>query len=83
MEQTCELLRRRIEEMWSQAARWPGPDDDPGYREAIERGMVSEGPAAIRDRVRRWLEALLAAEGVSVALDEPADWSAWDPERRQ
>ena len=37
----------------SQAARWPGPDDDPGYREAIARRMVSEGPAAIRDRVRR------------------------------
>jgi ring-1,2-phenylacetyl-CoA epoxidase subunit PaaA/ring-1,2-phenylacetyl-CoA epoxidase subunit PaaC len=74
-----ELLRRRIEEMWSQAARWPGPDDDPGYREAIERGMVAEGPAAIRGRVRRWLES----QDVTVALDEPADWSAWDSERRQ
>jgi ring-1,2-phenylacetyl-CoA epoxidase subunit PaaC len=78
-----ELLRRRIEEMWSQAARWPGPDDDPGYREAIERGMVAQGPAAIRDRVRRWLAALLEAEGVTVALEEPGDWSAWDRERRQ
>ncbi|MGZ4187030.1 MAG: Phenylacetic acid catabolic protein [Solirubrobacteraceae bacterium] len=78
-----ELLRRRIEEMWSQAARWPGPDDDPGYREAIERGMVAQGPDAIRDRVRRWLAALLEAEGVTVALEEPDDWSAWDRERRQ
>jgi ring-1,2-phenylacetyl-CoA epoxidase subunit PaaC len=69
--------------MWSQAARWPGPDDDPGYGEAIERGMVAEGPAAIRDRVRRWLLGLLEAQDVTVALDEPADWSAWDPERRQ
>ena len=25
------LLRRRIDEMWAQAARWPGPDSDPGY----------------------------------------------------
>ena len=78
-----ELLRRRIEEMWSQAARWPGPDDDPGYREAIERGMVADGPAAIRDRVRRWLLGLLEAHSVAVALEEPADWSAWSPERRQ
>ena len=78
-----ELLRRRIEEMWSQAARWPGPDDVPGYREAIERGMVADGPAAIRDRVRRWLLGLLEAQDVTVALEEPADWSAWSPERRQ
>jgi phenylacetate-CoA oxygenase PaaI subunit len=78
-----ELLRRRIEEMWSQAARWPGPDDDPGYREAIERGMVADGPAAIRDRVRRWLLGLLEAHSVTVALEEPSDWSAWGPERRQ
>jgi ring-1,2-phenylacetyl-CoA epoxidase subunit PaaA/ring-1,2-phenylacetyl-CoA epoxidase subunit PaaC len=79
-----ELLRRRIEEMWSQAARWPGPDDDPGYREAIERGMVAEGPAAIRDRVRRWLLGRLEAQGAAdVALEEPEDWSTWDPERRQ
>jgi hypothetical protein len=48
-----ELLCGRIGEMWAQAARWPGPDDDPGYREAIEREMVSEGPAAIRGRVAR------------------------------
>jgi ring-1,2-phenylacetyl-CoA epoxidase subunit PaaA/ring-1,2-phenylacetyl-CoA epoxidase subunit PaaC len=78
-----ELLRERIQEMWSQAARWPGPDDDPGYRDAIERGMVSEGPAAIRDRVRRWLLGLLESQNATVELEEPADWSAWDPERRQ
>jgi len=78
-----ELLRRRIEEMWAQAARWPGPDDDPGYREAIALGMVGEGPDAIRDRVRRWLSAQLHESRVTVALDEPVDWSAWDQERRQ
>jgi ring-1,2-phenylacetyl-CoA epoxidase subunit PaaC len=54
-----ELLREHIGEMWEQAARWPGPDDDPGYREAIAAGMVSEGPAAIRGRVRDWLVELL------------------------
>jgi hypothetical protein len=74
-----ELLRRRIEEMWSQASRWPGPDDDPGYREAIARGMVAQGPAAIRERVRQWLER----QGTTVNLAEPDDWSAWDSERRQ
>ena len=25
------LLVQRIDEMWAQAARWPGPDSDPGY----------------------------------------------------
>ncbi|HEY1509177.1 MAG TPA: Phenylacetic acid catabolic protein [Solirubrobacteraceae bacterium] len=78
-----ELLRERIGEMWLEASRWPGPDDDAGYREAIERGMLSEGPAAIRGRVRDWLTALLEAEDAVVALDEPVDWSAWDPRVRR
>src|SRR5437588_4936800 len=57
-----ELLQRRIGEMWDQAARWPGPEDDPGYRQAVGQGMVSEGPDAIRDRVRQWLASLLTQE---------------------
>ena len=74
-----ELLVRRVDEMWAQAARWPGPDSDPGYREAIAAGMVSGGPLAIRDRVRDWLYPQVAG----VSLDEPTDWSDWDPQRRQ
>jgi ring-1,2-phenylacetyl-CoA epoxidase subunit PaaC len=74
-----QLLRQRIEEMWAQAARWPGPDEHPGYREAISAGMVDSGPAAIRERVREWLGALL--EGVS--LDEPTDWSEWHEQYRR
>jgi phenylacetate-CoA oxygenase PaaI subunit len=78
-----ELLLARIEEMWEQTARWPGPDDHPGYREAVEQGMVSEGPAAVRERVRRWLAELLTAEGASVELAEPSDWSAWSQDHRR
>jgi phenylacetate-CoA oxygenase PaaI subunit len=78
-----ELLRRRIGEMWSAGARWPGPDDHPGYRAAIAHGMVSEGPAAVRKRVRAWLSGLLNAEGAEVALEEPADWSGWEEEQRR
>jgi 1,2-phenylacetyl-CoA epoxidase catalytic subunit len=78
-----QLLLARMEQMWSQASRWPGPDDNPGYCEAIAQGMVSEGPARIRERVRDWLTELLDAQGVAVALDEPANWSEWDPQRRQ
>jgi phenylacetate-CoA oxygenase PaaI subunit len=78
----AELLRRRIEELWVQAARWGGPDD-PGYRAAIDAKMVSEGPSQVRRRVRDWLAELLRAEGAAVTLDEPSDWSAWDPGRRQ
>lgn len=79
----AELLRRRITEMWSQAARWPGPGDHPGYRMAIAEKMVSEGPDDIRRRVRDWLTELLYAEGAAVALDDPTDWSTWDEQRRQ
>jgi 1,2-phenylacetyl-CoA epoxidase catalytic subunit len=78
-----ELMQARIEEMWAQASRWPGPDDDPGYGEAIERSMVSDGPGVIRDRVRQWLLALLQAQGATAALQEPDDWSGWNAERRQ
>jgi ring-1,2-phenylacetyl-CoA epoxidase subunit PaaC len=60
-----DLLLLRIGEMWDEAAGWPGPGDDPGYRAAIDEGMVSEGPDALRARVRVWLEELLASEGVA------------------
>jgi hypothetical protein len=33
--------------------------------------------------MRRWLVDLLGAEGVEIALDEPSDWSAWDPALRR
>jgi ring-1,2-phenylacetyl-CoA epoxidase subunit PaaC len=66
-----ELLRQRIGEMWAQAARWPGPADDPGYREAMAQGMIDAGPAAVRERVRRWLSQLLESERAAVALHEP------------
>ncbi|MBV8733978.1 MAG: phenylacetate-CoA oxygenase subunit PaaI [Solirubrobacterales bacterium] len=69
-----DLLATRIAQMWTDAARWPGPDDHPGYGEAIDQGMVSEGPAAIRGRVRSWLTDLLDAEAVKVRLDEPTGW---------
>jgi 1,2-phenylacetyl-CoA epoxidase catalytic subunit len=73
------LLVRRIDEMWASAARWPGPDDDPGYGAAMSAGMVAWRPLAIRDRVRDWLSPLVAG----VSLDEPTDWSGWDEQRRQ
>jgi ring-1,2-phenylacetyl-CoA epoxidase subunit PaaC len=63
-----ERLLQRIGEAWEQAARWPGPDDDPGYRDALEAGMLAHGPAEVRRQVRDWLTALLAREGCAVEL---------------
>ena len=65
------LLLRRIGEAWEQAARWPGPDDDPGYREAVASGMLAHGPAEVRAQVRAWLEDLLGGEGCALELAEP------------
>lgn len=65
------LLLERIGEAWEQAARWPGPDDDGGYQEAVAAGMLACGPAEVRAQVRDWLEALLEAEGCAVELPEP------------
>jgi phenylacetate-CoA oxygenase PaaI subunit len=78
-----ELLRCRIEEMWAQAARWPGPADHPGYGAAVAAGMLSDGPPAVRAQVRDWLSRLLEAEGAGLALEDPADWSEWDEGRRR
>ena len=63
-----DLLLRRVAEAWEQAAPWPGPDDDPDYREAVEAGMLAYGPDEVRRQVRDWLTDLLAAEGCSVEL---------------
>ncbi len=73
------LLVQRIDEMWAQAARWPGPDSDPGYEDAIAAGMVESGPSAIRGRVARLARPRVAG----VSLDEPTDWSDWDEQYRR
>jgi ring-1,2-phenylacetyl-CoA epoxidase subunit PaaC len=77
------LLLERIAATWAQAARWPGPDDDPGYRAAIELGMVADGPDRVRERVRAWLADLLGTEGVALSLPAPVGWTDWDPVRRR
>jgi 1,2-phenylacetyl-CoA epoxidase catalytic subunit len=63
-----DLLLRRIAEAWEQAAPWPGPDDDRGYRDAVAAGMLACGPDEVRRQVRDWLGGLLAAEGCTVEL---------------
>jgi len=78
-----DALVTRLGETWEQAGRWMGPNDDPGLREAVDAGMISRDAAAQREQVRAWLTELLAGEGVTIALDEPSDWSDWDPERRR
>jgi len=78
-----DALVARLHETWEHAGPWMGPNDDPGVRAALEHGMFARDPAAQREQVRAWLVALLAAEGVAIALDEPSDWSRWDAERRR
>jgi 1,2-phenylacetyl-CoA epoxidase catalytic subunit len=78
-----DLLVQRLAETWEQAARWPGPGDDPGFAAAVQQGMVSSDADAIRARVRDWLVGVLGAEGVSIELPEPSDWSRWDPQTRR
>jgi ring-1,2-phenylacetyl-CoA epoxidase subunit PaaC len=79
----AEAWLKRMWEMWIQAARWPGPADDPGYAASVTCGMLSEGPAAVRQRVRGWLAPLLSAQGAAVTLEDPADWSDWDEHQRR
>ena len=73
----------RLLETWEHAGRWMGPDDDPGVAAALAEGMIARGPAAQREQVRAWLVALLDAEGVTITLEEPTDWSRWDAATRR
>jgi ring-1,2-phenylacetyl-CoA epoxidase subunit PaaC len=68
---------------WEQAGRWAGPADDPGLDAARQLGMTRFDGQAQRRIVRTWLVDLLAGEGVTIALDEPNDWSRWDARRRR
>ena len=78
-----DLLLARIVQMWAAAARWPGPDDHPGYRAAMAEGMLRSAPGEIRRRVRDWLIERLHASGCAVQLPEPEDWSDWDERYRR
>jgi 1,2-phenylacetyl-CoA epoxidase catalytic subunit len=72
-----------LRETWEHASRWGGPAGDPGVRAAVRAGLLDRDMAQQRAQVRSWAQALLAAEGLELALPEPADWSAWDATRRR
>jgi ring-1,2-phenylacetyl-CoA epoxidase subunit PaaC len=78
-----EALVDRLQATWAHAGRWLGPAGDPGYAAALEHGMVGENQTAQRELIRSWLAELLGAEGVSIRLEDPADWSGWDAATRR
>jgi 1,2-phenylacetyl-CoA epoxidase catalytic subunit len=80
--QRSELLTA-LRQTWVQAGRWIGPGGDPGVEAAVSLGMISADGTAQRALIRTWLRDLLAGEGVWLELDEPTDFSRWDPERRR
>jgi phenylacetate-CoA oxygenase PaaI subunit len=82
-ERQTSLLVSRLNETWEHVGRWAGPDDDPGATAALEARMFSIAPSEQRALVRDWLTALVAAEGVSIELTEPTDYSRWDAELRR
>jgi len=82
-ERERSALLDRLQETWAHAARWIGPADDPGYAAALEHGMIRNDQAGQRELVRSWLAELLASEGTSITLDDPTDWSGWDPATRR
>jgi ring-1,2-phenylacetyl-CoA epoxidase subunit PaaC len=78
-----ERLLARLEQTWEQAGRWAGPDEDPGTAAALQAGMIAMGAARQRALVRDWLVGLLEAEGTTIELPEPRDWSRWDATTRR
>jgi phenylacetate-CoA oxygenase PaaI subunit len=79
----ADRLVARLTKTWEESARFAGPDDDPCAAAAMTLGMFSLSPARQRAMMRDWLVALLEAEGRTIELPEPADWSAWDPRTRR
>ena len=81
---TRRLLKRetdlpaRILEVWEQAGRWLGPADDAGFADAVAEGYVAAGPRELRATVAERIGAL-----TGLTLEEPADFTGWDPERRR
>ena len=82
-EQQRLALVAALRETWEQAGRWIGPAGDPGLEAAVSLRMVASDATAQRALMRTWLRELLAAEGVTLELDEPTDFSRWDAERRR
>jgi 1,2-phenylacetyl-CoA epoxidase catalytic subunit len=78
-----DALVARLSETWEHAGRWAGPNDDPGFQAALAHGMVHRDAAHQREQVRAWLVELLAGESVELTLEEPSEWSRWDPDRRR
>jgi len=78
-----DALIARLGEAWEQSSRWPGPDEDPGVRAALQAGCFALGPDQLRHQMRTWITDLLAAEGAEIELPDPDGWSGWDPERRR
>ena len=78
-----DALVAALRDTWEHAGRWMGPNDDDGMQAALAEGMIHRDAAFQREQVRAWLRDLLEAEGVSLTLDEPSDWSRWDAEKRR
>ncbi len=78
-----DALVERLHFVWEQAGRWPGPDDDPGFRAAVDAGLIAHPPGHLRAQMSDWLTALLVAEGTAIGLPAPRDFAGWDAERRR
>jgi 1,2-phenylacetyl-CoA epoxidase catalytic subunit len=76
-------LVKRLLETWEPVSRWPGPGPDPGFRAAVDAGLVAHGPDQLRRQTSTWLTSLLAAQGARIDLHDPTDWAGWDPHRRR
>ena len=53
----------------------------PAAARPSREGMIRRDAAHSASTCAPGWPTLLGAEGVAIALDEPSDWSRWDPER--
>jgi ring-1,2-phenylacetyl-CoA epoxidase subunit PaaA/ring-1,2-phenylacetyl-CoA epoxidase subunit PaaC len=77
-------LGRTLAEVWDDAFTWFGRTDDPVLAALVSGGVLSEGPDALRHRLRGKLEPVLDHAGLGEPLfARELPWARWDPVARR
>lgn len=77
-------LASALKNVWDDAFTWFGRPDDPLIAPLASAGLLSEGPDALRHKLRGKLEPLLDQAGLGEPLfARELPWSRWDPAARR
>jgi phenylacetate-CoA oxygenase PaaI subunit len=78
-----QALAGAMSAMWDDAFTWFGEADDPVVSALAAARVVSDGPEALRARLRGRLEPVLDEAGLDALFDRPLPWRSWEPRARR